>query len=57
MLSIKFKFDMHITGHRRTNLIDFGEYRMNSVFTGAQKNNSHTLRPMVPNCLMCLVSK
>ena len=28
---------MYITGHRRTNPIDFGEYRMNSFFTGAQK--------------------
>ena len=24
---------MYITGHRRTNPIDFGEYRMNSFFT------------------------
>ena len=27
--SIENKFGMYITGHRRTNPIDFGEYRMN----------------------------
>ena len=35
--SIELKFGMYITSHRRTNPIDFGEYRMNSFFTGAQK--------------------
>ena len=37
MYLIEFKFGMHITGHRRTNPIDFGEYRINSYFTGVQK--------------------
>ena len=37
MHSIELKFGMHITGHRRMNPIDFGEYRMNSFFTGVQK--------------------
>ena len=35
--SIELKFDMYITGHRRTNPINFGEYRMNSFFTDVQK--------------------
>ena len=35
--SIEFKFGMYITGHRWTNPIDFGEYWMNSFFTGVQK--------------------
>ena len=35
--SIEIKFVMYITGHRRTNPTDFGEYRMNSFFTGVQK--------------------
>ena len=34
---IKLKFGMHITGHRRKNPINFGEYRMNNFFTGVQK--------------------
>ena len=33
----EFKFDMHITGHRQTNPIDFGKYPMNSFFTEVQK--------------------
>ena len=37
MHSIEFKFGMYITGHRRTNPIDFGEHRTNSFFTGVQK--------------------
>ena len=32
--SNEFTFGMYITGHRRTNPIDFGEYRMNRFFTG-----------------------
>ena len=35
--SIELKFGMYITDHRRTNPIDFGEYRMNRFFTGVQK--------------------
>ena len=35
--SIELKFSKSITGHRRTNPIDFAEYRMNSFFTGVQK--------------------
>ena len=42
---------MYITVCRRTNPIDFGEYRMNSLFTGVQKKNSYTLRPMESNSL------
>ena len=37
VLSIKLKFGMHIAGHHWANPIDFGEYRMNSFFTGVQK--------------------
>ena len=35
--SIELKFGMYITGHRRTSPVDFGEYWMNSFFTGVQK--------------------
>ena len=42
---------MHITGHRRTNPIDFGEYRMNSFFTGVQK--VWTLQLVESNSLKC----
>ena len=37
MHAIEFKFGMYITGHHRTNSIDFGEYLMNSFSTGVQK--------------------
>ena len=37
MHSIEFKFGMYITGHRRTNPVDFGEFRLNSVFIGVEK--------------------
>ena len=50
--SIEFKFGMYITGHRRTNPIDFGEYRMNSSFTGVEKKNYYTLWPMESNSLV-----
>ena len=35
--SIEFKFGMYGTGHRQTNPIDFGEYRMNCFSRGVQK--------------------
>ena len=35
--SIELKLGKYITGHSRTNPIDFGEYRMNSFFTEVQK--------------------
>ena len=45
---------MYVTGHRRTNPIDFGEYRMNSFFFyRSTKKNSYTLRPMESNSLKC----
>ena len=53
MNSIEFKFVMHITAHRRTNPIDFGEYRMNSFFYRSTKKNSYTLRSMESNLLKC----
>ena len=34
--SIELKFRMYITGHRRMNPIDFGEFRMYSCFTGVR---------------------
>ena len=46
--SIEFKFSMYITGYRRTNPIDFGEYEINSFFS---KKNSYKLRPMESNSL------
>ena len=30
--SVELKLGVYITGHRRTNPIDFGEYRMKSFF-------------------------
>ena len=35
--SIQLKFDMNITGHRRTNPMDFAECRMHNFFTGVKK--------------------
>ena len=37
MHSIEFKFGVYITGHRRTNPIDFGENRMNSFLQEYKK--------------------
>ena len=51
--SIKPKFGMSIIIQRWTNLIDFGEYRMNSFFYKSTKKNSYTLRPMKLNSLKC----
>ena len=51
VLSIELKFGMHITVHYLIYCVDFGEYWMNSFFTGVQKNNSYTLRPMESNSL------
>ena len=45
MHSIELIFCVYNAGHRRTNPIDFDEYRINSFFTGVQKI-SYTLRPM-----------
>ena len=42
---------MHITDHRQTNPIDFGEYRMKSFFIGIKKKNSYALRPVESNSL------
>ena len=44
--SIEFKFSMYVIGHRRTNRIDFGEYRMNTYFYRSTKMNFYTLRPI-----------
>ena len=52
MHSIEFKFCMHITDHRRTNPIDFGEYRVNS-FLQEYKKYFYTLRPKEANSLKC----
>ena len=35
--SIDLKFGMYIAGRRRTNPIDFGEYRMYSIFAEVQE--------------------
>ena len=35
--SIELKFGMYIIGHRSTNCIDFGEYRMNSFLQEFKK--------------------
>ena len=35
--SIELKFDMYIIGHLPTYCAEFGEFRINSFFTGAQK--------------------
>ena len=35
--SIDLKFGMYIIGHRPTHCVEFGEFRINSFFTGAQK--------------------
>ena len=35
--SIELKFGMYIIGHRPTYCVEFGEFRINSFFTGAQK--------------------
>ena len=43
---------MYITVHHQTDLIDFGEYRMNS-FLQKYKKNSYRLRPMESNSLKC----
>ena len=53
MHSIELKFCMYITGHRRTNPIDFGEYWINSFFLQEYIKNSYTLRPMESNSLKC----
>ena len=49
MHSIEFKFGTYIIGHRLTYCVEFGEFRLNSFFTGAQKKNSHSLQPMESN--------
>ena len=47
------RFGMYITGNHRTNLIDFGEYRMHSFFYRSTRKNSYTLRPMESYSLKC----
>ena len=42
---------MNITGHYRTNPIDFGEYHMNSFFTGVEKRILTHYRILEPNYL------
>ena len=49
--SIELKSGMHITGHCRTNPIDFGKCRMHSFFYRSTKKISYTLRPMESNSL------
>ena len=39
MHSIELKFGMYNTGHRRTNPIDFDEYRIYNFFAGVQERN------------------
>ena len=36
--SIELKFGMHIIVHRLMYCVDFGEFRINSFFTGVQKS-------------------
>ena len=36
--SIELKFDMHIIVYRLIYCVDFGEFRINSFFTGEQKS-------------------
>ena len=50
---IEFKFGKYIAGHRWMNPIEFGEYQINSFFTGVQKKNSYTLWPMESNSSKC----
>ena len=45
---IELKYGMYITGYRRTNFIDFGEYRMIFFYRSARKI-SYTLWPMESN--------
>ena len=51
MHSIELKFGMHITGHRQTDLIDFGECRIYSSFYRSEKKKSYTLRLIESNTL------
>ena len=51
--SIELKFGMHIIVHRLIYCVDFGEFSINSFFTGVQKKNSYTLRPTESNSLKC----
>ena len=53
MHSIELTLGMYITDHRRTNPIDFGEYRMFSFFYRSTKITvySYKLRPMESNSL------
>ena len=51
MDSIELKFDMYIVGHHPTYCADFGEFGINSFFTGVQKRTlmyiiSHALQPI-----------
>ena len=50
--SIELKFGMHITEYRRTGPTDFGEFRKNKCFTGAQMY-FYALRPIESNSLKC----
>ena len=50
--SNELRFGMHITDHGRMNPINYGEYRMNSSFTGVEKKNYYTLWPMESNSLV-----
>ena len=47
--SIELKFGMHIIGHRPTYCVEFGEFRISSFFTGAQKKNFYALEPIESN--------
>ena len=53
--SFEFKFDMYVTGHRRTNFINFGECFIHSFFYESTENNSDTLRPI--HCQMKRLKK
>ena len=37
--SIELKFGMYIIGHRPTNCVEFGEFRINIFFPGVLKRN------------------
>ena len=46
---IKIEIGMNIIDHHITYCIDFGEFRINRLFTGVQRKNSYTLQPTESN--------
>ena len=51
--SIELKFGMHIIVYRFKYCVDFGEFRINSFYTGVQKSFFYTLQPLESNSLKC----